>query len=120
MRTYSVYILASHSRRLYVGVTGDLRRRIAEHNRGLIPGFTRRYRINRLVYAEFTFDIRAAIRREKRLKAWPRWRKERLIELENAGWLDLAAHLSSRRSERSERVSGSTCRASGPATKEGE
>ena len=90
MRQYYVYIMASHSRRLYVGITNDLARRVAQHKRGEIEGFTRRYRIIRLVYFEQTGDVRAAIAREKQLKQWPRTRKERLIERGNAGWLDLA------------------------------
>ena len=90
MRLYAVYIMASVSRTLYVGVTNDLRRRVIEHKQGLVVGFTQRYQIDRLVYCEFSHDIRAAIAREKQLKKWPRWRKERLIEQQNAGWLDLA------------------------------
>ena len=89
-RTYYVYIMASLSRRLYVGVTNDLRRRVAEHKLASVPGFTRKYRATQLVYFEATSDIRAAIAREKQLKRWPRWRKDRLIEAHNAGWLDLS------------------------------
>jgi putative endonuclease len=90
MHEYHVYILASFSRRLYVGMTNDLRRRVWEHKSGIIPGFTRDYRITRLVYLERTADVLAAIAREKQLKRWPRWRKDRLIEEQNAGWLDLS------------------------------
>jgi putative endonuclease len=90
MRQYYVYVLASLSRVLYVGVTNDLRRRIGEHKRGAVPGFTREYRITALVYFEFTLDVRAAIAREKQLKRWPRWRKIRLIEAENLDWRDLS------------------------------
>src|SRR5688500_155371 len=68
MHVYYVYILASHSRRLYVGMTRDLLRRVAEHQAGTTPGFTRRYRIDRLVYFEHTHDVHAAIAREKQLK----------------------------------------------------
>jgi putative endonuclease len=90
MQTYYVYILASLSRRLYVGVTNDLRRRVWEHKSGIIQGHTSDYRIIRLVYFEQTGDAATAITREKQLKRWPRWRKERLIEGQNAGWLDLS------------------------------
>jgi putative endonuclease len=91
MRDYHVYILASRSGTLYIGVTSDLRRRMFEHKAGALPGFTTKYRVTRLVYVEQTSDVRVAIAREKQLKRWPRWRKERLIEAENPGWGDLAA-----------------------------
>ncbi len=91
MREYWVYIMASHSRVIYVGVTGDLQRRVQEHKHGHVEGFTRAYHVRSLVYAEQTRDVRAAIAREKQLKRWPRWRKERLIERQNAGWTDLSA-----------------------------
>jgi putative endonuclease len=88
-RVYHVYVLASRTRRLYVGVTGDLCRRIAQHRAGALPGFTRRYGVTRLVHAESHDDVHAAIAREKQLKRWPRWRKERLIEISNPAWDDL-------------------------------
>jgi putative endonuclease len=90
MREYTVYIVASHSRVIYVGVTNDIRRRVWQHQRGLLPGFTRQYHVTRLVYIEQTANINAAIAREKQLKRWPRWRKDRLIERDNAGWTDLS------------------------------
>jgi len=62
-----VYIMASRSRVLYVGVTNDLARRTNEHKRGLVPGFTSRYRITRLVYFEEFVDILDAIAREKEI-----------------------------------------------------
>jgi putative endonuclease len=91
VRQYYVYVLASNSRCLYVGVTSDLRRRVWQHKNGMVPGFTRQYRVTHLVYFEQTTDVRSAIAREKQLKRWPRNRKERLIEACNAGWLDLSA-----------------------------
>jgi putative endonuclease len=91
MPDYYVYLLSSRSRVLYVGVTNDLMRRVLQHKRGDVPGFTRTYRVTRLVYAERTSDVRAAIWREKQLKRWPRHRKERLVEVENPEWEDLAA-----------------------------
>ena len=90
MRSFYVYIMASFSRCIYVGVTNDLPRRVFEHKQGKVPGFTRTYRVNRLVYFEQTADVRVAISREKQLKRWPRWRKDRLIEEHNAGWEDLS------------------------------
>jgi putative endonuclease len=92
-KTYTVYILASRSRSLYTGVTGDLQRRMLEHRQGLIPGFTSRYRIFRLVHLESFGDIRDAIAREKEIKGWRREKKIRLIEHKNATWEDLAAQL---------------------------
>jgi putative endonuclease len=84
-----VYILASHSRVLYTGITSDLRR-MYQHKHGLIPGFTAEYSVNRLVYFESTNHIRAAIERERQIKGWRREKKLRLIESVNAGWLDLS------------------------------
>jgi putative endonuclease len=89
-RTFTVYILASLSRRLYVGMTGDLLNRLYEHRTAVLPSFTSRYRINRLVYFEQTTDVKSAIRRETEIKQWSREKKIQLIESTNAGWLDLA------------------------------
>jgi putative endonuclease len=83
MHTYHVYIMASRSRILYVGVTNDLARRVNEHKQGLIPGFTSKYRISRLVYFESFTHIRDAIAREKAIKGWKRSRKVGLIEARN-------------------------------------
>ena len=94
MRTYYTYILASRSRVLYVGVTNDLARRVGEHKRGLVAGFTRKYRVTRLVYFEESADIRAAIAREKEIKGWKRARKISLIEGHNPTWEDLAENWS--------------------------
>ncbi len=91
--TYSIYVLASRSRALYTGVTGDLQKRMIEHRQGLIPGFTTRYRVFRLVHFEHFADIRDAIAREKEIKAWRREKKIRLIERDNPTWQDLAAPL---------------------------
>ena len=91
MRAYHVYILSSLSRCIYVGVTNDLLRRLAEHKRGAIPGFTKKYRVTRLVYFEEYREVTTAITREKQLKRWPRARKNRLIERDNPDWRDIAA-----------------------------
>ena len=90
-RQFSVYILASRTRRLHVGVTSDLNRRVWQHKSGLIPGFTRRYGITRLVYAETTDTARDAIAREKQIKGWLRQKKIALIESQNPEWQDFAA-----------------------------
>ena len=91
MKEYYVYILANASRRIYVGVTNNLERRVYEHKYKLIPGFTSKYNIHRLVYFESTFDVTAAITREKQIKGWLRSKKIALIETLNPLWNDLSA-----------------------------
>ncbi len=88
-----MYMLASRSRNLYVGVTNDLGRRMNEHRLGVVPGFTTRYRIFRLVHFELFGDIRAAIAREKEIKGWRREKKVWLIKRGNPTWEDLAVGL---------------------------
>ena len=90
-RRYYVYILSSPSHVLYTGVTNDLARRIFEHRHKLIPGFSRRYNVTRLVHFEETSDVRSAIAREKEIKAWRRSKKVALVDATNPGWKDLAA-----------------------------
>jgi|SRR5882672_5075447 len=87
---FFVYILASKSGVIYTGLTRDIVRRLHAHRAGLIPGFTREYRVTRLVYFEETGSARAAIARERQIKGWRREKKVRLIESENPGWQDLA------------------------------
>ncbi|MGH9316544.1 MAG: GIY-YIG nuclease family protein [Thermoanaerobaculia bacterium] len=89
MRQYWVYIAANRGRTIYTGVTNDLERRMFEHRRRLVAGFTSKYRIDRLVYFEPTTDIRVAIAREKEIKGWRREKKVRLIEAVNPDWRDL-------------------------------
>ena len=89
-RAYYVYILSNATRRLYVGVTNDLERRIYEHKNKLIPGFTKKYKINWLVHFEETSDVQAALAREKQIKGWLRSKKIELIESTNPRWVDLA------------------------------
>ena len=91
MGIFYVYIMASRSRVLYVGVTNDLARRVNEHKQGLVPGFTTRYRVTRLVYFEEFADIWDAIAREKVIKGWVRSRKTRLIDSRNPTWKDLSS-----------------------------
>ena len=89
-RYYYVYILASQRNgTLYIGVTGDLARRVYEHKNHLLPGFTDMYDVDKLVYFEKFININDAIHREKRLKEWQRnWKKD-LIEKYNPEWKDL-------------------------------
>ncbi len=90
MKTYHVYILASkRNGTLYIGMTDNLARRVYEHRNDLIEGFTKRYQVHRLVYAEETNDVESAIRREKQLKKWNRKWKLELIEKVNPEWRDL-------------------------------
>jgi len=90
-RVYYVYILASRiGGTLYIGVTGDLVRRVYQHREKLVRGFTARYGVARLVYFEQFGEIGAAIPREKQLKRWNRAWKVRLIEERNyPNWDDL-------------------------------
>ena len=93
MRTYYVYIMANRTRRLYIGVTNDLIRRVYEHKHRLVPGFTSKYFLDRLVYFQDTDDVSAAIAREKELKGWRRAKKVALIEKVNPKWSDLSRDL---------------------------
>ncbi|RQV95878.1 GIY-YIG nuclease family protein [bacterium] len=89
-KLYYVYILASKTQRLYIGVTSNLEKRTREHQERITDGFAEKYNINRLVYYEAMNDALCAIQREKRLKTWPRKWKIRLIEGHNPEWKDLA------------------------------
>ncbi len=91
VRTYYVYIMGNRSGTLYTGVTNDLSKRVYEHKSHLIPGFTSRYRLNRLVYFEETNDVDAALAREKQIKGWARAKKLALIRSSNPQWKDLSA-----------------------------
>jgi putative endonuclease len=90
MKTYYVYIMTNRTRTLYTGVTNNLERRVLQHKRRLLPGFTREYHINRLVYYETFGDIRVAIQREKQIKGWLRAKKVALIVSANPTWRDLS------------------------------
>ncbi len=90
-RNYYVYLLASGNNRvLYTGVTNDLERRVFEHIHGVIGGFTKKYRVHKLVYFEEFNDVNQAIAREKQIKGWRRDRKNQLVETENPCWIDLS------------------------------
>jgi putative endonuclease len=88
---YSVYIIGSKSRVIYIGMTNDLRRRVFEHKNGVWEGFTSQYRCHRLVYYESFDDVSKAIDREKQLKRRNKSKKVWLIECRNPTWEDLAA-----------------------------
>ena len=74
---------------LYIGVTRNIARRIWEHREGIVPGFTKRYSLKRLVYVERHADILTAIQREKTMKHWSRTWKVRLVLASNPQWDDL-------------------------------
>jgi len=85
-----VYIMTNRANgTLYIGVTSNLARRVWEHRQGVADGFTKKYRLERLVWAERHDDIRNAIQREHNLKHWPRAWKIQLILAENPRWNDL-------------------------------
>jgi putative endonuclease len=89
-RSFYPYILANKiGGTLYIGVTNDLVRRVAEHRLKLAQSFTKRHDVTRLVYFECFDQIEQAIHREKRLKKWPRAWKISLIEKDNPNWIDL-------------------------------
>ena len=91
MKTYYVYILTNQNHTvLYIGVTNDLARRVAEHKADVHEGFTKRYKVNKLVYFEESPSITAAIEREKQLKAGSRAKKLALINESNPYWTELA------------------------------
>jgi putative endonuclease len=93
-RTYYVYILASkRNGTLYTGMTNDLLRRVGEYKSGAVDGFTKRYKVDRLVYFESTHDVRAAITREKQIKKWYRKWKIEIIEAQNPEGNDLYEEL---------------------------
>ncbi|HUP60407.1 MAG TPA: GIY-YIG nuclease family protein [Thermoanaerobaculia bacterium] len=96
MKLYYVYILASLRRVLYIGITSDFEKRLAEHKAHKYPrSFTSQYNVTRLVLFEEFTQVELAIAREKQLKGWRRSKKVALIERGNPDWIDLAG-LSSR------------------------
>jgi len=88
---YFVYILANWDDSvLYIGVTGNLHRRLYEHRNHLVDGFSSKYNTHKLVYFEETTDVYSAISREKQLKKWSRSKKNGLIANMNPQWADLS------------------------------
>jgi putative endonuclease len=93
-KVYCVYILTNQRNTvLYTGVTGDLRARIHQHREKLLPGFTKRYNVSKLVYYEGGCDAVGAIAREKQIKAGSRRKKIELINQLNPEWRDLFEEL---------------------------
>ena len=90
MKRLYVYIMASKSGTFYVGVTSDIKRRVYEHKQHLIPGFTDKYNVDRLLYVERIDDPASAINREKQIKKWRREKKVMLIDSLNPEWNDLS------------------------------
>ena len=90
MNQYYIYILTNKNDEvMYIGVTGDLRRRLYEHKNQLVDGFTKKYNVHKLVYYEIFNDPAKAIKREKQLKKWVRNKKNTLVETMNPTWKDL-------------------------------
>ena len=91
MPNFYVYLLTNHNNKvMYIGVTNDLVRRVYEHKTKQVAGFTEKYNVNKLVYAEETPDVHAAIAREKEIKKWRREKKNRLVIAVNPEWKDLS------------------------------
>lgn len=94
MKQYCVYILTNKNNSvLYIGVTGNLQRRIYEHKNKIIEGFTSKYNLSKLVYFEQTENAISALNREKQLKNWHREWKNNLISKFNPKWIDLLDNL---------------------------
>ena len=89
MKTYYVYILSSIKKKLYIGVTSDLLKRVHQHKTKEVKGHSEKYSIDQLVYYEEHQDIRQAILREKQMKKWKREWKINLINEKNSLWDDL-------------------------------
>ena len=93
-KTYAVYILTNYNETtFYIGVTGDLKKRIWEHKNKVIDGFTKKYNVDKLVYYELTEDVNSALNREKQLKLWHRHWKINLIKEMNPKFIDLYENL---------------------------
>jgi len=94
MRAYFIYMMTNRSRVvLYTGVTNDLARRVWEHQHGTVKGFTKKYKLDTLIYYDACSDIRDAIAREKQVKGWLRAKKNALVETNNPKWIDLSPQL---------------------------
>ena len=94
MKQYCVYILTNqHNKVLYIGVTGNLPKRVYEHKNKLVDGFTKKYNVNKLVYFEQIEYVMSALNREKQLKNWHKEWKRNLITEFNSEWKDLSDSL---------------------------
>ena len=90
MNEYYVYILTNESNNvMYTGVTNNIQRRVYEHKTGALDGFTKKYRVHKLVYVESCNDVNAAIAREKQIKKWRREKKNALVETVNPEWKEI-------------------------------
>lgn len=90
-KTYAVYILTNYNETtFYIGVTGNLQKRIWEHKNKVVEGFTKKYNLNKLVYYELTENVESALNREKQLKRWHRQWKINLIKEVNSEFKDLS------------------------------
>ncbi|MBQ8603419.1 MAG: GIY-YIG nuclease family protein [Oscillospiraceae bacterium] len=88
---YYVYIMSNwNDKVIYIGVTGNLEKRVYQHKNKTMEGFTKKYNVNKLVYFEDTTDVKAALEREKQLKKWSRQKKNDLINSMNPTWADLS------------------------------
>ena len=92
-KSYYVYIMASRSRTLYIGITSKPEQRVADHKSHAFPGFSSKYRCERLVFIERHAHPDTAIAREKQFKRWRRSKKEALIARTNPEWRDLAEEM---------------------------
>jgi putative endonuclease len=90
---YFVYIVASLTGTLYVGLTDNLCKRICEHKAGTFDGFTRRYKVNRLMYFETYSDPKRAELREKQVKKYRREKKVAFFAESNPDWKDLTPEI---------------------------
>ena len=87
---YYIYIITNYTNRvIYTGMTSNLSKRIWEHRRKEVPGFTAKYNVTKLIYFEETGDVMSAFEREKQIKGWTRAKKIKLIETINPNWRDL-------------------------------
>jgi putative endonuclease len=90
-KNYYIYLMTNWNNNvIYIGVTNNLKRRVFEHKKKLIKGFTEKYNVNKLVYFEETQDINTAITREKEIKKWRREKKDQLVMRANPAWKDLS------------------------------
>ena len=90
-KNYAVYILTNYNETtFYIGVTGNLKKRIWEHKNKIVEGFTKKYNTNRLVYYEMTENVESALNREKQLKRWHKQWKINLIKKSNPDFKDLS------------------------------
>ncbi len=90
MKTFYVYIMASKTGTLYIGFTSNIMQRVYQHKQHLVPGFTDKYNVDKLIYCESFRDALSAIGREKQIKKWSREKKINLIDTENPSWNDLS------------------------------